>query len=114
MRIREAILRSFHVEKKSYQVIADTLGIGRATVNRVLRLARETGGLAPRPRGGGNASPIRDEVAHVLHEVILETPDATIEEITGELVRRCNVETSRASVHRALVRLGYSRKKSPS
>ena len=112
--IREAIVRAFHEEDLTYEEIAELLAIGRATVNRVLRLHRETGGVEPRPRGGGNFSPLRGEALEELRALVKERPDATIGEITESLIERAVVQTSTSSVQRALRRLDYSRKKSRS
>jgi len=113
LRVRNAIVRLF-ADGHRYRDIASALGVGEATVSRVLRLHRESGGLAPRPRGGGNFSPIRDDVAETLGALVGETPDATAEELRGLLESRTGVATSRSAVHRALHRMGFSRKKSGS
>ncbi len=112
--LREAIVRAFHEQGMSYEEIAELLGVGEATVSRVLRLHRETGSVTPRPRGGGNFSPIRGEVANELSALVAERSDATGEELATELAQRIGVKTSRSSVVRALHRLGFTRKKSPS
>lgn len=113
-RVRKAIVRAWHTEGLTYAQIAERLGVGEATVSRTLRLHRETGSVDPRPRGGGNRSPIRDEVATILQRIVEELPDATIDEVTEALMTRVDIDTSRSSVMRALQRLGFSRKKRPS
>ncbi len=60
-RTREAIVHAYHQRGLSYSQIAALLRVGQATVNRVLRLHRETGAVEPRPKGGGNPSPIRGD-----------------------------------------------------
>jgi len=112
-RIRAAILR-LRERGQTYEEVAAAVGVGRATVSRLLRLHRETGGIAPRPAGGGNPSPLKGAVADALCAIVVEHADATLEEITEMLVQRSGVSTSRAAVHRAMKRLGFSRKKSPS
>jgi transposase len=112
--VREAIVHAYHQQGLSYSQIAALLGIGQATVNRVLRLHRETGGVQPRPGGGGNLSPLRGAFAGFLETLIAELPDATVAELTKTLMSRAAVRTSRSSVQRALARLGYTRKKRPS
>lgn len=112
--IREAIVRAFHKQRLTYPQIAALLAVGEATVSRVLRRHRETGGVEPKPRGGGNFSPLRGEVLEVLRALVRERPDATIDELTDALIERAVVQTSASSVKRALRRLDYSRKKSPS
>lgn len=113
-RLRKAIVRARKQEKLTYVQIATRLGVGEATVNRILRLHRETGSVKPRPRGGGNWSPIHDEVAVLLMRLVEELPDATIQELTDALLKRADIETSRSAVQRAMKRLGFSRKKRPS
>ena len=112
--IRQAIVRAFHREHLSYERIAALLGVGQATVSRILRLHRETGSVKRLPRGGGNFSPLRGNVARLLGSLVRSMPDATVEELTEKLKGRAGVKTSRSSVDRKLRRLGYSRKKSPS
>lgn len=114
IRVREAIVRAWHQERLTYAEIASLLGVGEATVSRVLRLHRERASVAPRPHGGGNRSPIRGEVATTLERLVRELPDATLDELKDALMRSVDVTTSRAAVLRALQRLGYSRKKRPS
>lgn len=111
--IRRAIVR-LHKKGTTYVEIAELLGVGEATVSRVLRLHRERGSVKRRPRGGGRRSPIRGKVAGLLVHVVKAMPDATVVELTDALMKRTELETSRSSVQRALQRLGYSRKKRPS
>lgn len=112
--IRKAIVRAFHQEHLPYERIASVLGVGEATVSRILRLYRETGSVKPRPRGGGNFSPLRGEIARLLGVLVRSMPDATLEELTETLKARTGVQTSRSAIDRKIRRLGYSRKKSPS
>jgi transposase len=112
-KLREAVLRA-RSQRHSYEEIAELLGIGRATVNRILRLHRETQSVIPRPAAGGNTSPIQGHVADLLARIVSEMSDATVAELTEVLVGRSGTSTSRSSVQRALTRLGFSRKKSPS
>lgn len=104
MRLREE-------EELSYDEIAEVLGIGRATVNRVLRRHRHTGRVEPLPRGGGNKSPIHDRIASLLVAIVTRLPDATVAELADALSERASITTSRSAVQRALTRLGYSKKR---
>jgi transposase len=114
MQLREAIVRTYGSGRYTYDEIASLLGVGRATVNRVLRLKRETGATLPRARGGGNVSPIHGRIAELLVDIVGTMPDATVTELTDALMDKGRVTTSRSSVVRALQRLGFSRKKSRS
>ena len=109
--MRLAIVRAFHEQHFSYEEIAELLGIGEASVSRVLRLHRETQSVEPRPRGGGNFSPVSGAVADRLKALVAETPDATVQELMEKLVDETGVETSLAAMKRAMHRLGFSRKK---
>jgi transposase len=111
--VRRAIVR-LHKKGKTYVEVADLLGVGEATVNRILRLHRETGSVHRRPIAGGRKSPIRGHVTQLLGHILTEMPDATVLELTQALMARTDIETSRSAVQRAIHRLGFSRKKSPS
>jgi transposase len=108
---RATILRAHHKLGLTYDEVAKLVGRGRATVNRIIRLERETGGTAPRPKGGGRFSPIAGKVAELLLAIVTTMPDATVAELVEALEKKGRVSTSRAAVTRALKRLGVTRKK---
>ena len=113
IRVRQAIVKSY-ASGLTYAEISTQLGVGEASVSRILRLHREKESVAPLPRGGGNFSPIQGEVAELFLKIVERLPDATLDELTEALTKTTPVTTSRAAVLRALQRLGYSRKKRPS
>jgi transposase len=108
--LRTVIVR-LREEGRTYQQIADTVDLGVATVNRILRLHRKTGTTAPLKPGGGNLSPIRGRVELKLRALVAAMPDSTVAELGEALSQAEKLATSRASVQRALTRMGYSRKK---
>jgi transposase len=111
MQVRLAVV-SLQDKGHTYDEIASLLGIGRASVSRVLRRRRETGTLERLPRGGGLVSPIQGRIADMLCRIVGEMSDATLDELTRTLMERVDVKTSRAGVVRAMARLGFTRKKS--
>jgi transposase len=111
IQVRRAVL-GLKADGKTYEEIAALLGIGRASVSGVLRLERETGTLERRERGGGVESPIHGRIARLLCLIVSEANDVTVKELTKELVKRAKLKTSRSAVVRAMVRLGFTRKKS--
>jgi transposase len=113
-KIRQAIVRAIEQEGLTYEDTARLLGVGRATISRLLRRFRETGSVEPAPKGGGNFSPIRDRVDALLSSIVSEMPDATVAELTAALIAKAKIKTSRSSTLRALHRLGFTLKKSPS
>lgn len=111
--VRRAVVRLYE-EGRTYKQIAELLDLGIATVNRILRRHRETGSTEPSRPGGGNFSPIHGKVADKLKALIDAVPDATIRELTEAFAKAQALDTSPSSVARAVRRLGYTRKKSPS
>jgi transposase len=110
-KIRIAVVRAVEEKGMTYAEVAEMLGIGEASVSRILRRHRETGSVAPKPKGGGRTSPLRGEVAKQLIAIVRATPDATVDEMTSVLVDKTGVATSTSAVGRALRRLGFTRKK---
>jgi transposase len=54
--LRIRIVEARAQEGLTYEEFADRFHVGRATVDRVLRLARETGSVEPAPHAGGPSS----------------------------------------------------------
>ncbi len=93
--------------------VAATFDVGRTTVVEWVRLRRDTGGLAPRPRGGG--TPPRVDL-EVLAGVMADLPDGTRRELTALYNKRVSRahRVHESSVYRALRREGFVfKKKSP-
>lgn len=79
------------------------------TITRWLRLKRETGGLAPKPAPGPVALKT-DALVAALPERLADRSDATLEEQCAWWREAAGVEVSTATMSRALVRLGWTRK----
>ena len=91
--------------------VAEFFGIGVASLNRWLRLERETGDLQPRPKAGGNKSPIDDDGEKFLKRYIKTHVDVSLKELVKLLEEKVNIKTSKSAVSRALARMGITRKK---
>ena len=81
-------------------------------VNDMVRLKRETGGLAPKPQGNpgrGKLTGVQDWV----RRRVAGQPDLTIDALTAELGVEHGLTVHRSSVGRLLHRLGLSHKKRP-
>jgi transposase len=81
------------------------------TIERWLRLRRETGGLAPKPVPGPPAVKL-SALMEALPERLAEHADATLEEQCSWWQGVSGAEVSTATMSRALARLGWTRKKS--
>lgn len=110
--LRERVLLTYREDCLTMQEAADDYSVGVASVNRWLRLQRETGGLAPRPHGGGRALAITD--FDLLRELIASAPDSTLAELCKSYEERTNKSVPRSSMDRAIHKLGITRKKSRS
>jgi len=108
--VRQIIVR-LRQEGRGYKETAGIAGVGEATVSRVWRQYRETGSVMPSKPGGGRFSPIRGRVEAKLRALVAALPDSTVSEMGEALAKAEKLSTSRSSVHRALKRMGYSRKK---
>ena len=79
-------------------------------VNDMVRLKRETGGLAPKPQGNPGRSKLVG-VADWVRRRIAGKGDITLDELVVELSEHHGLTVHRSSVGRLLHRLGLSHKK---
>jgi transposase len=108
MDLRERVVAACDQGDTTREQIAVRFSVSVSWIRDLLKRRRETGSIAPRPRGGGRA-PAFDEVAATrLREAIRADDDATLE----ELAHAAGVSCCPSAVHRALTRLGITRKKS--
>lgn len=99
----------------SWDEAAEVFRVGRASVNRYMRLERENGSVEPRPHGGGQTHRITDDDLKTLRQIIDQRADATIAQIRDAFCERTGSTVSTATVGRSIRgRLGLSLKKSPS
>ncbi len=106
--LRERVVAACDAGDGTREQIAARFSVSVAWIRKLLRQRRETGSIAPKPRGGGRAAAFDAEAAVRLREAVRADDDATL----VELARVAGVSCCPSAVHRALVRLGISRKKS--
>jgi transposase len=108
--LRERVVAAYESGRESYDVIAAQFGVARRALQRWVALKRETRSVAPRPRGGGNFSPV--DIA-LLEKIVAKGGSATSHEIradyNAQVARRDRVH--RSSIQRALRRAGFVFKK---
>ena len=108
--LRLRVVEAYKEEGLSYGEAAARFGVGYATVNRWLRLHRETQQLAPKPPPG-RARRISLEGDEIVRRLVGEQPDATLKELAD---RYGAIEGRRlpvALMQRAVARLGLTLKK---
>jgi transposase len=92
------------------EAVAARFEVSVPTIERWVRLKRETGGLARRPVPGSVAvKTVGLEAA--LPERLVESADATLDEHCSWWRERSGWAVSTATMSRALTRLGWPRKK---
>src|SRR5689334_3008922 len=108
MDLRERVVAACDAGGLTREQIATRFSVSVAWIRKLLRQRRETGSIAPRPRGGGRAPAFDAEADRRLREAVRADDDATL----AELARAAGVACCPSAVHRALKRLGITRKKS--
>jgi transposase len=106
--LRERVVAACDARDGTRDQIAARFSVSISWVRKVLRRRRDTGSIAPKPRGGGRAPAFDGDAAARLREAVRADADATLE----ELGRAAGVACSAAAVYRALARLAITRKRS--
>ena len=107
--LRERILAAADAGEPHHRLAA-RFRVSRATVTRLVRLRRETGDLGPRPRPGQPARLGAALDAGLLPQLRAQ-PDATTAEHCAAWAQATGQAVSPSTVRRAIVRLGWTRKK---
>jgi putative transposase len=109
--LRTRIVATWEKGELTWDQIAEKFSVGRATVDRLIRLYRETKEVTPRPHGGGTPPKISDEKLPIMREILEAHPDATLEELAAMYSKRSRVTVGPMCVYRAAKKLGFTRKK---
>ena len=107
--LRECVVRSVLIGTPRDDVAA-RFAVSLPTIERWLRLKRETGAVAPKPVPGPVAVKTNALLA-ALPERLSTHADATLSEQCAWWEQQSGVEVSTATMSRALARLGWTRKK---
>jgi len=110
MDLRERVIEAYDAGRGSSRQLARLFGVSSAWVRKLLRLRRETGTVAAKVYRRGPRPRLSERQLARLSELVREHPDATL----ADLRRRLRVNCSLVTIHRALVKLGMSYKKSRS
>lgn len=109
--LRQRVLSAALRGDRTLLEVAELFGVSLTFVNKLLRLHRAGGDLAPRPHGGGHVPRLGARHHKLLRAAVAANNDATLGELREHLARRARVSVSEATVSRALKRLGLPRKK---
>src|SRR4051812_6680988 len=104
MDLRERVVAACDARDGAREQIAARFSVSVSWVRDLLKRRRDTGSIAPKPRGGGRA-PAFDEAAEArLRQAVTADSDATL----VELADAAGVACRPSSVHRTLVRRGVA------
>jgi len=106
--LRERVVAACDTGDATREQIAARFSVSVAWIRKLVRQRRETGSIDPKPRSGGRAPAFDHEAASRLREAVRADNDATLR----ELAHAAGVTCCASAVHRALNRLGITRKKS--
>ncbi len=108
MDLRERVAAACDAHDGTREEIAARFSVSVSWIRQLMRRRHETGSLAPKPRGGGRARAFDGEADARLRAAVRADADATLR----ELAAAAGVAGVPSVVHRALKRLGITRKKS--
>lgn len=88
-------------------VLADVFGVSPRTVRRLAQQRRETGSVALRTRGRGRRPALTAADLAAVDAFVESRPDSTIDEV----VEGCGLHVSNETCRRAVLALGWVRKR---
>ena len=106
--LRERVVTACDTRDGTREQIAARFSVSVSWIRKLIRRRRQTGSIAPKPRGGGRAPAFDAEAGRRLREAVRADDDATLRELAGA----AGVSCCASAVHRALERLGITRRKS--
>lgn len=105
--LRKRVLAARTQDGQSMGQIAERFRIPKGTVQNILERYRDSGSVQPKPQNAGRKSAFSPKDLRRLEKDLLSNPDATLE----ELRTRSRVKVSIVSFHKAIKKLGFTRKK---
>ncbi len=113
MDLRERI-SGYIAAGNSRRAAARVFGVSASTAVRLAADYRDRGVITPKRQGRvpGTAVKLKPHIA-LLIEIVRAEPDITLKELAGALEEMRGVSVQLSSIHRALIRAGFSYKKRP-
>ena len=108
--LRERVLAAVAAGENA-EAAARRFAVGRATAYRWARSLRVDGRRGAKPMGGGPAPRITGEAEAALRRMLEDENQLTLAQCRDRLAKEAGVRVHLTTVHRALERMGWSRKK---
>ena len=109
--LRQKIVDAYDKGESSQGKIADTFGVSRSFVEKLLHRRRTTGDISALPHGGGGHRACDEKAQAVVGRLVKEQPDATLSELCERLYEEQGIQISVATMCTELKRLDLRRKK---
>src|SRR5215210_3941069 len=90
--LREKLVLAYESGEGTLDEVADTFGVGRCTVARMIKLWRVGQSLAPLPHAGGYPATLNEKVLALLQKQVATQPDATLSELAAYLKCKARVQ----------------------
>ena len=110
--LRRRIVSAYFDGEGTLDEVAGRFQVGSATVVRLVRMHRQNGSVAPKPRAGGPAPIVRPEDVPLLERWLAENPSLTQTELAERYEEHTGRPVSQRTSRRTLERAGITRKKS--
>lgn len=109
--LRQKIVDAYDKGESSQGQIADTFGVSRSFVEKLLHRRRTTGDISSLPHGGGVRRACDEQAQVVVSRLVKEQSDATLAELCERLYEEQGIQISVATMCTELKRLDLRRKK---
>ncbi len=109
--LRLRVVAAYRAKEGSYRELAARFSVATSSVSRWLRGYRETGGVEPKPHGGGRKRLFSDNDETYLRKLVEAHPDWSEAEYAADVRAKRGVQASDVTVGRVVRKLGYSVKK---
>lgn len=113
MDLRDRISR-YIASGHSRRAASRVFGVSASTAVRLAADYRDRGAVTPKPQGRspGTTGKLKPHIAFLV-KIVRAEPDLTLKELAGALEETHGVSVHLSSIHRALIRAGFSYKKRP-
>ena len=109
--LRQKIVNAYDRVVSTQGQIAQTFGVSRSFVEKLLGRRRSTGEISSLPHGGGGQRACDEQAQAVVSRLVMEQPDATLQELCEGLFEEQGIQISIATMCTELKRLDLRRKK---
>lgn len=108
---RRKIIKAYEDEGVSQRKLANRFSVAPSFIQKLIKQYRETDSVAPKVRTQQTTPKLNNEHLSILHRLVEERNDATLEELRDLLAAEAGVDVSRSTIDRALDKLGLTLKK---